>query len=157
MPRDIIRLTIGMKFAEKAYGARNIEWSRDFSWIYVDNFTLPENFRTRSTNILVLVPENYGYGGCYRDIFIDPDLELLDREGRTYRKLDSELHGFLEFPYASMTTEQKQLFRGRDWFYLCLHDLDAEGSLTSYLEKVKLYLGNPYKDWKSISTVYRKA
>ena len=161
MPRDIRRLTIGIKFAEKKYGATNIEWAKDISWIRIHDFKLPENFRQKYTNMLILVPENYGYGGCLKDTFINADLELLDRQGKSYTSFDSKVdpifHGYREFPYSSMTSEQKNIFSGRNWFYLCLHDLDADGSLTSYLEKVQMYLGNPYKDWKSISTVYRKA
>ncbi len=157
MPRDIRRLTIGIRFAEKKYGVDNIEWPKDFSWIYVAGFKLPENCQQEYTNILILVPENYGYGGCLRDIFVRRDLELLDRDGRTYRKLDRDLHGYREFPYSSMNAEQKRIFKERSWAYLCLHDLDPEGSLTSYLDKVKMYLENPYKDWKSISTVYRRS
>lgn len=158
MPKDIRLLTIGLKFAEKKYGSGNIAWPKDFSWIYIDGFKLPENFRAgvSITDLLILVPENYGYGGCFRDIFMDPELELLDREGTGYRKLGTDLHGFREFPYPTMTAEQKKVFRERSWAYLCLHDGNPDGTLTSYLDNVSMYLAYPYKDWKSISTVYKK-
>lgn len=157
MPRDIRRLTIAIRFAEKKYGSHNLQWPQDYSWIYVAGLNLPDNCRQAQSDVLILVPENYGYGGCLRDVFIRPDLELLDRDGGSYRKLDTDLHGYREFPYSSMNANQKKIFRERSWAYLCLHDLDPEGSLTSYLDKVKMYLGNPYKDWKSISTAYRKS
>jgi hypothetical protein len=107
--------------------------------------------------MIVLVPENYGHNGCYRDIFVDPGLELLDASGRDYRLLDQQLHGFREYPYSTMSPEAKRIFRERNWFYLCLHDKDPKSSLLNYLFKVKVFLGNPYKDWKSIADGYRKA
>lgn len=117
---------------------------------------MPNNFKQRRTNLLILVPVNYGYGGCYRDIFLNPDLELLDKEGKNYRKFDRDIHGFRQFPYSSMSDSMKNTFMEKSWFYLCLHDRNPKSSLLNYLYKVHLFLGNPYRDWSAIQANIKK-
>ena len=152
MPRDIKRFNIDVMMASRACGTNNVFWPQDMSWIRINNYELPSNFRERYTNILILIPENYGYGGCFRDIFINPDLELLDRDGKTYRKMDSDIHGFREIPYFSVSPDFKSLLADRNWFYLCLHDKDPKSSIVNYLYKIRLFLSNPYKDWSAIES-----
>jgi len=151
---DLRRFNIDIRMACEAYGADQVFWARDCSFIWIKNFKLPENFRNAGTNLLILVPESYGHGGCFRDLFLDPDLELLDRDGHGYRKLDRDIHGFREFPYSRMSEDMKKKLQDRNWFYLCLHDKDPKSSVLNYLQKVCIYLGNPYKDWKSITANY---
>lgn len=155
MSRDLRRFKIDIKEVVEKYGNEKVFWPKDYSWIYIKEFKLPDNFKESYTDILILVPENYGYGGCFRDIFINPDLNLLDRDGKTYRKLDKDIHGFREFPYMNMSDKMKKKFLHRSWFYLCLHDLDPKSSILNYLFKVKIFLENPYKDWESIKK-YRR-
>jgi hypothetical protein len=150
MERNLRRFAKDMDLAIRQYGSNKVSWAKDVSWIHVKDFQLPDNFRQSRTDILILVPDNYGYGGCYRDNFIETDLELLDRDGHSYRMLSSDIHGFREYPYSSMSESMKKILRDRGWFYLCLHDKNPESSLVNYLYKVRLYLGNPYKDWKAI-------
>lgn len=129
--------------------------AQDASFAMVESFKLPVNFKNTYTNIIILVPENYGHGGCFRDIFIDPDLELLNKNGTDYRKMDTDIHGFRRYPYASMSDEMKKIFQDKNWFYLCLHDKNPDSSIINYLDKVKLFLGNPYKNWKAIFEGYK--
>lgn len=150
MSRNINRLNTDLQMAQKEFGTDNIFWPSDVNWIKIDGFKLPRNFSHEFTNILILVPNNYGHGGCWRDVFINPELELLDRDGRTYRKLDRDIHGFREYPYASMSEEMRQILEDNQWFYLCLHDYNPRSSITNFLYKVGLFLANPYKDWESI-------
>lgn len=156
MNRNIQRLNEDLRLAQKKLGAEKIFWPKDGAWIQIKEFELPSNFSQKDTSLLILVPENYGYGGCWRDVFIDPNLKLLDRDGKSYRKLDRKIHGFMEYPYESMSEERKKTFIKQDWFYLCLHDLNSKSSIVGYLFKIKLFLGNPYKDWDSIAKRYKK-
>jgi len=155
MARDIKRLNEDLRLLCNKYGSDRVFWPRDGSWIMVKDFPLPSNFKQKTTNILILVPDNYGYGGCYRDIFISPDLELLDKKGRSYRRFGSDIHGYEEIPYSNLPKELKTQIKNKKWYYLCLHDKNPMSSIINYLFKVSLFLSNPYKDWKAISN-YRR-
>lgn len=154
MTKDIIRFNNDIRMVCGVFGQRNITWTKDASCIRIAQFPLPNNFRQRYTNLLVLVPENYGYGGCFRDIFLAPDLDLLTRDRKNYRRLDTDIHGFRRYPYSAITDEIKEVFIKNNWFYLCLHDKDPKSSILNYLYKVNLFLSNPYKNWAAIENGY---
>lgn len=156
MPINKTRFVMDMQIAEEKYGKHNIKWAADYSWIRVDDFELPENFKQTHTNILILVPANYGYGGCYRDIFINNGLELLSKDGNFYEKLGTHLHYYEKFPYPWMTEEKKKEIKDKQWGYLCLHDQNPNSGLVNYLYKADLFLGNIHKEWKKIYEGYRK-
>lgn len=129
MARDIKRLNKDIMFLCNKYGNHKVFWPKDGSWIIIKGFPLPANFRQKTTNILILVPDNYGYGGCYRDIFIDSDLELLDKEGKTYRKFGRDIHGYDVIPYGHISKELKAKLKNNRWYYLCLHDKNPNSSI----------------------------
>lgn len=156
MPIDKNRFAKDIQLTEKKYEAENVYWAADLSWVRINNFRLPDNFRHSKTNILILVPANYGSGGRFRDIFIDPDLELLAKDGKTYERLGKHLHYFEKYPYQSMKEDMKTQFENNNWGYLCLHDQNPESSIVNFLFKVSLFLGNIHKDWKTIYEKYRK-
>lgn len=154
MAKDIGRFNNDIRMACGAFGDQHVFWPKDASYVKIDQFPLPGNFRYPRTNIIIIIPENYGYGGCFRDIFLDPDLELLDKDGRSFRRLSGDIHGFRKYPYSSMSDGMKEIFVRRNWFYLCLHDKDSKSCIVNYLYKVNLFLANPYKDWKAIENGY---
>lgn len=156
MPINKKRFAKDIKMTEMQYGLDKVRWAKDLSWVRINNFELPDNFKQSFTNILILVPANYGYGGLFRDIFIDPDLEVLAKDGKTYEKLGKHLHYFEQYPYQSMTEQMKNEFKKNNWGYLCLHDQNPESRIVDYLFKVRLYLGNIHKDWQAIYEKYRK-
>lgn len=156
MPVNKKRLAMDIQIAENELGPNRVLWAPDLSWVYIKEFSLPDNFMDFRTNILILVPATYGYGGRFRDIFINRDLEVLSKDGRTYEKLGKHLHYFDKYPYASMTEEMKEKFVINKWGYLCVHDGSADSGVLNYLYKVKLYLANIHKDWKAIYEKYTK-
>ena len=155
MSKNINRLVKDLKMTIEAYDKNKIFWASDYSWIEIKDFKLPHNFKKQYTNILILIPDNYGYGGTFNDIFIDTGLEVLDKEGRKYETLDSRLHFFGEYPYNRMSKEMRQELVRKKWGYLCIHDKNPESTILNYLFKVRLYLENIHKDWDSISKYYK--
>jgi molybdopterin/thiamine biosynthesis adenylyltransferase len=67
--RDVRLLTA--RFGEDA-----VVWAADYSWITVAGFSLPPGLDARSTNLLVMVPDGYGYGVPYRELYVDPGLRV---------------------------------------------------------------------------------
>lgn len=155
MSKKVRRFKTDLKILCEEYGRERIFWPDDASWVMVAGFNLPQNFKQTQTNILILIPDNYGYGGCFEDNFIDPHLQLLDKSGKKYRKLSSDIHGFRKCPYSRIPDRLKEELMKKDWLYLCVHDTDPQSSLSNYLFKVNLYLSNPYKDWSKISAGYK--
>lgn len=156
MPINKQRLMLDIQTAQKKFGHENVLWAPDCSWVMINRFELPDNFSHFDTSIIILIPATYGYGGCYRDVFINRNLEVLSKDGGTYEKLGNHLHYFDKYPYSSMTNEMKSAFEKRDWGYLCLHDHSPNSGIVNYLYKIRLYLANIHKNWKAIFEGYQK-
>lgn len=145
--RDIRRLNAEMKLAQAVYGPEAVEWASDFSWVMIYDLKLPSTVNRSHSNVLVLVPEGYGYGPPYRDAFLSPG--LLIKRGRRWVKLP---HYFDQFPYRSLPKGRIQELKKKNWAYICLHQArwDASSNILTFLEQIYTFLSDPFR-WEEVA------
>lgn len=137
--RNVGRLNTELRLLQAAYGPDNVFWPRGLSWVMVRCFPLPKGYNRAETNIVVLIPDGYGYGPAPKHCFVDRGLKLWHR-GR-WRPLP---HYFLEEEVAP----DAQRFYRRNWAYLCVHPLRWKPglhTLLTYLTQVGLFLSDPLR------------
>jgi len=143
--RDISRLNAEVQLLQGVFGPERVWWSPDYRWIYIDGFQLPPNLNQRETEVLIFVPENYGYGQPYQYLFVAPALKVW-HQGR----LREFPHYFKRFPYRGMEEARVQELLDKGWTYLCVHQKkwDPNSNVLTFLEQARLLLSDPFRDWE---------
>lgn len=143
--RDVDRIKAEIKLLEAEYGAERIVWATDYSWIEIKNWRLPPGYNATQINVLVLVPDNYGYGLPYRDFFVPDGLRL--RHNGSWTDIP---HNFHKFPYQDLLESNlvNELQRN-DWSYQCLHPdhWESSNNIITYLSQVYTFLSDPFAPW----------
>jgi len=145
--RDIDRIKAEIKLLEGEYGPERIVWAPDYSWIEIGNWKLPPKYNATQVGILVLVPEQYGYGAYYRDFFVPHGLRV--RHDGDWTRLP---HYFDKFPYWSLVKNNlvSELQR-QGWSYVCVHPehWSSSDNIATFLTHVYTFLSNPFADWEN--------
>jgi hypothetical protein len=145
--RDIRRLNAEMKLAQAVYGPDAVQWAGDFSWVMVYDLPLPGNLNQPESNVLVLVPESYGYGPPYRDAFLSPGLKVKD--GGRWRELP---HYYEQrYPYRSLSKKLVRELKEKNWSYICLHQSrwDPSSNIVTFLDQIYTFLSDPFR-WEAV-------
>ena len=74
--RNIGRINAEIKLLMAHYGQQQIRWAADYSWILNKEFKMPGNINYTTSDVLIIVPKNYGYGEPYKDCFIKTALRV---------------------------------------------------------------------------------
>lgn len=154
--RDNKRINAEIKLACAIYGERNVLWASDGSWIMIIKFPLPPNMNKDFTNIIVIIPENYGYGSPLRDCFIDPELRALNPRTKQWEEIP---HYYQKYPYTTIPISSKEEFEKKGWRYLCIHEKNwhpKKSNIVTYLRSVEIFLSDPFKDWNALFESYHK-
>jgi hypothetical protein len=144
--RDTNRIKAEIKLLEEEYGAERIAWASDYSWIKIEKWKLPPKYNATQINVLVLVPDKYGYGLAYRDFFVPEGLQI--RNNGSWTKIP---HNFDRFPYQNLLESNlvNELQRN-GWSYQCLHPehWSSSDNIITYLSQVYTFLSDPFAPWK---------
>jgi len=144
--RDTDRIKAEIKLLEEEYGAERIAWASDYSWIKIEKWKLPPKYNAAQINVLVLVPDKYGYGLAYRDFFVPDGLRI--KHNGSWTKIP---HNFDRFPYQNLLESNlvNELQRN-GWSYQCLHPehWDSSDNIITYLSQVYTFLSDPFAPWK---------
>jgi hypothetical protein len=131
--RNLHRLNAELLLLEQAYGEVRVSWPASYQWVMIQDYPLPLGYNKPTTNLIVIIPENYGYGPALQYCFVDRDLR---RNGHLLP------HYFLEGDVAPGASQ----FYQKDWAFLCVHpekwDPKRHNILT-YLRQVDLFLSDP--------------
>ena len=142
--KDLRRIQAECQLLERNYGTDRVYWATNLDWVLIDDFRLPPSYNQQSSRVLVLMPEHYGYGQPYRDLFISTGL-LLWHRGQ-WKQLP---HYFEKFPYSSLNDEFVDELRDKNWSYLCLHpdNWKTTDNILTFLVQVYTFLCDPFHDW----------
>ena len=143
--KDAKRIRAEIKLLEAAYGRDSVVWSPDYSWIMVQDWRLPPEYNSDRVNIIILVPDQYGYGPSYRDFFVPKGLRR--RRNGNWTSLP---HYFDRFPYQSMLrSELVSELQRQGWSYVCVHPVhwNSTDNITTFLTQVYTFLSAPFADW----------
>lgn len=135
--RHTARITAELRLLCAAYGEQAVTWAPDYSWVQVEGFRLPPGYNATVTNVLVMIPDSYGYGVPYRELYVDPGLRFW-RGG-----------AWVEIPHYFDDEKRfapNPLVRARNWRYLCLHmkAWRPHENILTFLKQVELFLTNPF-------------
>ena len=147
---DIHRMNAEIRMLQNHFGQDSLLWHPDYRWVMVKGFPLPEGLNRTATAIVVLIPEQYGYGAPLRDAFIDPKLTARNPEKGCYEKIP---HYFKEYPYTRIELGSKAEWTKKGWQYICIHKKKVAGNgsgILSYLKSVYIFLSNPFHDWEEM-------
>jgi len=140
--RNIGRINEELRLLIAKYGDGQVHWWDTLEWILISNWLLPVGWSRATTNLVVFLPDNYGFGAPLRDCVIDPGLKFCE---------DGE---WVEPPHyyggeKKYMPESLKDLANRDWRYLCVHgeSWKPQNSIFTYLESLQLYLSNPNYDW----------
>src|SRR5438552_2048072 len=110
--KNTARITAELKLLCRLYGESSIYWAPDYSWIEIKRLPLPEGLSKPATNVLIVVPDRYGYGVPLRELYVDPDLRVL--WNGAWREIPHYFDGGRQYA-------PNRDARDRNWRYLCLH------------------------------------
>jgi hypothetical protein len=138
--RNIKRLNAELKLLVDRYGNNRVYWPRAQDWVMIHDFELPKGWKPEATDIVVLLPNNYGHGEPLRDCFVNPGLRF-HHKGKWV-----EINHYFDKANGYSTDKR---FSAKDWRYLCLHmqEWKPESWIQSYLDIITTYLSNPYHPW----------
>lgn len=154
--RDNKRINAEIKLACRVYQNKNVLWAPDGVWIKISGFPLPPNLDKKETEIIVIFPDNYGYGAPLRDCFVNPDLKAWNRITNQWEDIP---HYFQEYPYTTIPIGSKQEFARKKWRYLCIHEYNwhpKRSNVITFLKCVTLFLNDPFKDWQDVFQSYEQ-
>jgi len=153
---DIRRMNAEIRMLQDRFGSERIVWPRDYRWVLVKGFRLPAGLSKEATNVVVLIPDQYGNGASLRDAFLDPDLKAYNRETRQFESMP---HYFKQYPYAKLDLGSKEEWARKFWQYICIHkkNVEARGAgILTYLDSVYAFLTDPFKDWGDTFASYKR-
>lgn len=138
--RNVSRLNAELKVLIEVFGKEAVTWAFNYDWVRIDGVPLPPNLNKPRTNLLILIPENYGHGEPLKDVFVDPDLRIR-RNGQWV-----EIPHYFPDMRGPMARKFERLY-GRNWRYLCLHQArwdPQRDSLLGYVQQIYVYLSDPF-------------
>ncbi len=138
--REIRRLNAELQLLTKVYGDDRVSWPLNQDWVMIRDFPLPAGWNVKTTDIVVILPDNYGYGEPLKHCFVDPRLRYL--HGGQWKKID---HYFDSEGGHTPNPE----FNKNGWRYLCLHmtEWKKDSWIQNYLDAVTTYLSDPFAQW----------
>jgi hypothetical protein len=147
--RDIQRIKAEIKLLELSYGAENVIWAADYSWTMVKNWKLPPKYNLERADILILVPQKYGYGESYRDFFISQGLRIRQNGDWTTFPHYFDKFPYSTLPYSTMSDELKSELQRNKWAYACVHPKywTTLDNIVTFLNQVYTFLCDPFRDW----------
>ena len=149
--RDYHRLAQEIRILEQRFGPEKVFWDRAGRWVMVQDFPLPRTVNRPATNVIVVIPEQYGNGAPLRDAFVDPDLEAYNPRTRRFEPIP---HLFARYPYnVGLVLGSTEEWYQKRWQYICLHL--GDGSLLTYLNNLYKYLNEPFRDWGALFASYQ--
>jgi len=133
--RNTARINAELKLLQRVYGDDRIEWAPDGSWIKIAAVPLPRGLNKAASNMLIIIPDQYGYGVPLRELYVDPELRIRDG-GR-----------WVEIPHYFAGYAPTETALAKNWRYLCLHALRWErgDSVVTFLNQVFTYLSDPFR------------
>jgi len=143
--KDIDRIRAEIKLLEEVYSRERIVWSPDYSWIMIEDWRLPPKYNATHVSIIILVPDQYGYGPSYRDFFVPKGLQTRNNGGWT-----SLPHYFDRYPYQNLLeSELVSELQRQGWSYVCVHPehWNSSDNITTFLTQVYTFLSNPFVSW----------
>jgi len=152
--RDNKRINAEIKLACQVYGVNHVLWAPDGSWIKISAFPLPPNLNMKITEIIIIFPEQYGYGAPLRDCFVNPDLKAWNPKTNQLVELP---HYYQQYPYTKPPIGSKEEFVRKQWRYLCIHEKNwhpQKSNIVTFLQYVNFFLSDPLRDWKSLFESY---
>ena len=138
--KNVARINRELHYLLSEYGEARVYWPPAHQWVMIQDFPLPRGWSPSKTDIVILIPDNYGNGAPLRDCFVDADLRF--RHNGKWQKIGH----YFDTP-GGYTVDSE--FRDIGWRYLCLHmqDWRPEYTFFSYLKVIRVYLSNPYHSW----------
>ena len=70
--RNISRINEELRLLVAKYGDDQVHWLSAMEWVLIRNWPLPEGWSRPTTNLVIFLPDNYGFGASLRDCVIDP-------------------------------------------------------------------------------------
>ncbi len=153
--RDINRINAEIRMLEHYYGKDRVGWDRGYNWVMIRGWRLPQNLNKAETNILILIPPNYGNGENLRHAFIAPDIQARNNKTGNFEDIP---HYFQEYPYAKLILGSKGEYREKNWRYICIHQkcLGNRINIQQYLIHIYKFLSDPFRDWGQTFNSYSR-
>lgn len=117
------------------YGANNVYWSSDLTWIMIKGFKLPSIYNKPFTNCLIIIPSGYGYGRKLEEFYLDQGLRV--KQNGSYVSLP---HYFEDNVHKGTSLADK------NWHWLCIKpDSEQNDGIMMFLKQVYLFLEFPFE------------
>jgi len=115
-----------------------VDWTEDLKFVRIRDYRLPAGYHPGTTNVLIVVPENYGFGVPLRESYIDPNIRLMK---------DGE---WVEIPHyfdSDKTFSRTKRARLKGWRYMCVefNRWNPGDTFLTYLDGLRLFLSDPYR------------
>ena len=122
-----------------------VNWSADLRFVVIEGFTLPQTCKVFGngqqagfTNVMLVVPQNYGYGVPLKESYVNPGLRC-SHNGEWVEPP----HYFDEAKKFTRTEGARE----KNWRYMCIEftSWKPENSFFTYLDALFLFLSDPWK------------
>ena len=136
--RHIARITAEITKLREIFGEARVVWAPDYSWVQLLEVPLPPGLTLAASDMLLVIPDRYGYGMPLRELYVDPGLRVR-REGK-----------WVEIPHYFDRQDgysPNRQMPSRNWRYLCLHNTQwkTTDSIFTFLQQVRLFLSAPFR------------
>ena len=134
------RLNAELQLLMTMYGNDRVSWPRTQNWVMIRDFPLPAGWNFKTSDIVVILPDNYGFGEPLKHCFVDPALRFL--HNGNWKKIDHYFdseRGYTPHPE----------FNAKGWRYLCLHmkTWTPDSWVQTYLDAITTFLSDPFAGW----------
>ena len=139
--RNIRRIQAEIALLCQVLGEEAVTWSPDYSWVMIEGVKLPPNYNKKVTNVLILIPENYGYGEPLQDLFVDPNLKIIV-DGK-----EKDIPHYFPNRNSGVAKRFRKHY-GKNWRYLCLKQErwdPKRDHLLGYLNQLYTFLSDPFR------------
>ena len=140
--RNTGRINDELRLLTAKYGDHQVYWPPNAEWIWIRDWILPAGWSSPTTDLIVFLPDTYGFGIPLRDCVVNAGLRF--NVGGRWVVPEHYFDGENAYMPPSLEGLGK-----KDWRYLCVHaeSWDPHDSIFTYLETLQLFLSNPIYDW----------
>lgn len=122
------RVAFEVDLLSQAFGYHNVVCASAFQWIKLNRFDLPrDKFNFPYTNVLLILPHDYGYGTGLEELYFDSTLR--------FRNGNQLPHYYQSNPY------NRKDYSLDGWHYYCIHPTwHSDDNILTFLNLIDISL-----------------
>ncbi|MFH0795988.1 MAG: E2/UBC family protein [Candidatus Omnitrophota bacterium] len=132
--RNLKRLALEMKILQARYGADNVDFPSDGTWVRIRNYSLPPQYNLRMCPIVIIIPEQYDTTSV-TEVYTPSNLRIIIKG--SFKQLEN-------WHDASIGKHSNLFSNTENYMWICFHPGRHFVSLLDFLNTLRVYFTNPF-------------